>query len=369
MTGQEGGQPAAETRPSEAQSGPPAPVQPDPPTSVQPGPPAPAGAAPVPADGQPTTGPVQPAEATDNPAAEAGPAPQQRPAPAYEPAPARPFRGATPALGSAWLGAPGTLAGPSGIEPTTGAPLAMLPRRAPRATAPTWNGPTGSLPTAAPGTDPETAQEDDFWLPIEEVHWDGTPVQPTPRTWYGRPKDPDATATRRRVPRPPKPPRNPALGLAGVILCSLVVSFFAWVSAEPFWLAVGHGELGTATVQTCTGRGLGQHCRGTFGADSGGLRVHDIRLVDVGAAHREFGSRITARMTGADSGKAYVGAGTGLLHLRWILGFGMVLLCCVGAGWTSGALRLVERRARHAAALVSVAGPLLLAAGFLAGAY
>ncbi|MGX7669769.1 hypothetical protein [Plantactinospora sp. DSM 117369] len=357
MTGQEGGQPAAETRPSETQPGPTAPAQP--------GPPTPAGTA----SGQSPTGPVQPAEATDNPAAEAGPAPQQRPAPAYEPAPARPFRGATPALGSAWLGAPGTLAGPSGIEPTTGAPLAMLPRRAPRATAPTWSGPTGSLPTAAPGTDPEAAEEDDFWLPIEEVHWDGTPVQPTPRTWYGRPKDPAAAATRRRVPRPPKPPRNPALGLAGVILCSLVASFFAWVSAEPFWLAVGHGELGTATVQTCTGHGLGQHCRGTFSADSGSVRVHDIRLVDVGAAHREFGSRFTARMTGADSGKAYVGAGTGLLHLRWVLGFGMVLLCCVGAGWTSGALRLVERRNRHTAALVSVAGPLLLAAGFLAGAY
>ncbi|WP_344919640.1 hypothetical protein, partial [Plantactinospora mayteni] len=299
----------------------------------------------------------------------ARPAPQQRPAPANEPAPAGPGRGATPALGSAWLGAPGTLAGPSGIEPTTGAPLAMLPQRAPRATAPAWNRPTGSLPTAAPGSDPETAEEDDFWLPIEEVHWDGTPVQPTPRTWYGRPKDPAGTAARQRAPRPPKPQRNPALGLAGVILCSLVASFFAWVSAEPFWLAAGHGERGTATVQTCTGRGLGQHCRGEFIADDGQLRVPDVRLVGVDGAHREFGSRLTARMTGTESGKAYVGAGTGLLHLRWVLGFGMVLLCCVGAGWTTGALRLAERRNRNAAALVSVAGPLLLTAGFLVAAF
>ncbi|MEQ4301036.1 hypothetical protein ABNF97_06530 [Plantactinospora sp. B6F1] len=300
-------------------------------------------------------------------AAEAGPAPQQRPAPAYEPAPAGPFRGATPALGSAWLGAPGTLAGPSGIEPTTGAPLAMLPQRAPRATGPAWNTSTGQLPTGPAGSEPDAADEDDFWLPIEEVHWDGTPVQPTPRTWYGRPKDPAATG--QRAPRPPKPQRNPALGLAGVILCSLVASFFAWVSAEPFWLAAGHGEVGTATVETCTGRGLGQHCRGTFSADSGRLRVYDVRLADVDGAHREFGSRVTARMTGAESRQAYVGAGTGLLHLRWVLGFGMVLLCCVGAGWITGALRLAGRRNRHAAALVSIGGPLLLTAGFLAAAY
>ncbi|WP_234359460.1 hypothetical protein [Plantactinospora sp. BC1] len=330
MTGHEGRQQAAETCPSEA----------------EPQPSAAAETAPVPADGQP----------------------RQRPAPEHEPAPAGPFRGATPALGSAWLGAPGTLAGPSGIEPTTGAPLAMLPQRAPRA-VPTWNGPTGALPTAAPGSDQETVDEDDFWLPIEEVHWDGTPVQPTPRTWYGRPKDPAATAARQRVPRPPKRQRNPALGLAGMILCSLVASFFAWVSAEPFWLAVGHGELGTATVETCTGRGLGQHCRGEFRADSGLLRVHDVRLVGVDGAHREFGSRLTARMTGTESGKAYVGVGTGLLRLRWVLGLGMVLLCCAGAGWTTGALRLPERRNRHAAALVSVAGPLLLTAGFLVAAY
>ncbi|MDG4791794.1 hypothetical protein O7626_38940 [Micromonospora sp. WMMD1102] len=329
MTGHEGGQQAAETCPSE--------VEPCPSEADQ---------------------PSRPEAVPDS-------------APAYEPAPAGPFRGATPALGSAWLGAPGTSAGPSGIEPTTGAPLAILPQRAPRATAPAWNRPTGHLPTTPPGVDPESAEEsdDDFWLPIEEVHWDGTPVQPTPRTWYGRRKEPAATPARQRGPRPPKPQRNPALGLAGVILCSLVAAFFAWVSAEPFWLAVGRGELGTATVESCVGRGLAQHCRGDFSADSGRLRVHDVRLVGVDGAHREFGSRLTARTTGVESGKAYVGAGTGLLHLRWVLGLGMVLLCCAGAGWATGARRLPERRSRHTATLASVAGPLLLTAGFLAAAY
>ncbi|GAB3968972.1 hypothetical protein GCM10027615_22000 [Plantactinospora veratri] len=152
MTGHEGRQQAAETCPSEAE-------------------------------------PQPPATAETAPAHEPAPA---RATPAHEPAPAGPFRGATPALGSAWLGAPGTLAGPSGIEPTTGAPLAMLPQRAPRA-VPTWNGPTGGLPTVAGGSGQETAEEDDFWLPIEEVHWDGTPVQPTPGP---------GTAGRRTRPRP-----------------------------------------------------------------------------------------------------------------------------------------------------------------------
>ncbi|GIG85611.1 hypothetical protein [Plantactinospora endophytica] len=364
MTGQEGGQQAAETCPSEADPDPPAPAATQPvPPDEQPS----AGEQPAAGERLPAEAPPAPGQPVQSP--EVAPAPQQRPAPAYEPAPAGPFRGATPALGSAWLGAPGTVPGPAGIEATTGAPITMLPQRAPRA-LPTWHGPTGSLPTIHPGADPETVEEEEeFWLPIEEVHWDGTPVQPTPRTWYGRPKDPAATAARQRAPRPPKPQRNPALGLAGVILCSLVASFFAWVSAEPFWLAVGHGERGTATVETCTGRGLAQHCRGDFRTDSGLFRVHDVRLVGVDGQYRDFGNRLAARMTGAESGKAYVGVGTGLLHLRWVLGFAMLLLCCLGAGWATGALRLPDRRNRHAAALVSVAGPVLLTAGFLAAAY
>ncbi|MFY1675112.1 hypothetical protein ACN27G_35115 [Plantactinospora sp. WMMB334] len=385
MTGHEGGQRAAETRPCPADPDPSAAATPPPDPATPP--PDPAGPSPVPVE-EPTpdgadapagesprpgdvalsgddtlTGDVEPA-----PPAEGGPAPHQRPAPGYEPTPAGPFRGATPALGSALLGAPGSPSGPSGIEPTTGAPLAMLPRRAPRA-APAWDRPTGVLPTQ-PGADPEAADEDDFWLPIEEVHWDGTPVQPTPRTWYGRPKkDPAAKAALQRVARPPKPQRHPALGLAGVILCSLLTSFFAWVTAEPFWLAVGHGEPGIATVLGCTGRGLGQHCRGEFLADSGLFRVHDVQLIGVDGDHRDPGTPLVARMTGAESAKAYVGVGTGQLHLRWMLGLGMVLLCAAGAGWVTGALRLPDRRTRHATILVSVAGPLLLTAGFLLAAF
>lgn len=277
-------------------------------------------------------------------------------------------------VGSPWVSAPGTVPGPSGIEATTGAPLTMLPQRAPRLSAAEdfagWDGPTTSMPAARPGSDPTTDDDgEDFWLPIEEVHWDGTPVAPTPRTWYGRPKKPAAEAALPRPPRPPKPQRDPVYGLAGVILFSLLASFFAWVSAEPLWLAVGHGDVGTATVASCTGRGLGQHCRGEFTAADGLFKARDIRLIGVEGRHRTASAQVAARMTGADSQKAYVGAGTGPLHLRWSLGLGVILLCSTGVGWAAGALRLSERRYRRPAALISLAGPLLLTVGFLAAAY
>ncbi|MFC6015074.1 hypothetical protein ACFP2T_02535 [Plantactinospora solaniradicis] len=385
MTGSSGGQRPAETHPPEADPAvpteararggtepstePPAPGRAEPQAADVPTPAAdvPAPDVPVPDDAGPPAGAVP------------GPAPAQRaavqPAAGYEPAPLGPFGGASPMVGSPWVSAPGTVPGPSGIEATTGAPLTMLPQRAPRVTVPAdfagWDGPTTSMPTARPGSDPSVDEDDgeDFWLPIEEVHWDGTPVAPTPRTWYGRPKKPAAEAALPRPPRPPKPQRDPVLGLAGVILFSLLASFFAWVSAEPLWLAVGHGDVGTATVASCTGRGLGQHCRGEFTAADGLFKARDIRLVGVEGGGRKVGAEVAARMISADSQKAYVGAGTGPLHLRWSLGLGVILLCSTGVGWATGALRLSERRYRRPAALISLAGPLLLTVGFLAAAY
>ncbi|ROT32040.1 hypothetical protein EF879_10475 [Micromonospora sp. HM5-17] len=327
-----------------------------------------------PDEAPPPAGEVLP-PGTESAVVEAGPAPTPR-TPAeevrrYEPAPAAPFRGAAPALGSPWLSAPGTLPNPSAIEPTTGAPLAMLPQRAPRATPrnrPPWNAPAARTGPEAPDT-ADTAQDDDFWLPIEEVHWDGTPVEPTPRTWYGRPKRRPGEAAPPRPPRPPKPPPHPALGLAGVILFCLVASFFAWVSAEPWWLAVGHGERGTVVVESCRGRGLGLHCRGEFVSTDGVLLARDVRLVGVTGGAEKVGFELPARIIDAERTRAYVGAGTGTLHLHWSLGLGVVLLCTVGTGWCSGALRFPERNGRRRAALVSYAGPLLLTAGFLAAAY
>lgn len=319
----------------------------------------------------PTAEPAATEPTTAGPAGpETGPAPAPRsPAEAarqYEPAPAAPFRGASPALGLPWLSAPGTLPNPSAIEPTTGAPFAMLPQRAPRAparTPPAWDAsPDGQAET-------EADEGDDFWLPIEEVHWDGTPVEPTPRTWYGRPKRRPGEGGPPRPPRPPKPPPHPVLGLAGAIFFSLVASFFAWVSAEPWWLAVGHGEQGTVVVESCRGHGLGLHCRGEFVSADGVLLARDVRLVGVAGGAEKVGFELPARIVDAESTRAYVGAGTGTLHLHWSLGLGMVLLCTAGTGWCCGALRLPERTGRRRAALVSYAGPLLLAAGFVVTAY
>ena len=392
VTGSSGGQQPAETRPHEADAGtstgPQAPVpHAGPATDGRPGADArlardegPGAGAGPPVGVESVRGTLPPADPGARPesAPPSDPGRQSEIEPPQSeiepPTPAGPFAGAGP-VGSPWLAAPTTTPVSTGIEPTTGAPIAMLPQRAPQVTvpagSPAWDGPTTPVRITVPGhaPDPDDDDGDDFWLPIEEVHWDGTPVEPTPRTWFGRPRSSPANGAVPRPPMPPKPPRSPALGLAGTVLLALVASFFAWVSAEPLWLAVGHGDRGTAIVASCTGHGIGQHCRGEFTAASGTFTARDVRLVGVNAAGRANGAQLPARMIAADAQKAYVGAGTGLLHLRWALGLGLVLLCGVGIGWASGALRLPERRSRHRAALASLAGPLLLTAGFLAAAF
>lgn len=270
------------------------------------------------------------------------------------------------------------------IEATTGAPLSMLPQRAPRLAVPfagSGGSGAGSAARAAGGTGgggsgdgsgagstAPSSDDADFWLPIEEVHWDGTPLTPTPRRWFGWLRRSASEPGRRPVPRPPKPQRHPAAGLAGSIAFALVASFFAWVSAEPMWLALGHGERGTAIVTGCSGSGLGQHCRGRFTADDGSYTAWDVRLAGIGTGASEPGSRVPARMVGPDSGTAYAGTGRGPLHLRWALGLTLVLLCGAAIGWVSGAPRLPDRRSRRGASLVSLAGPLLIAVAFLVAA-
>ena len=57
------------------------------------------------------------------------------------------------------------------------------------------------------------------------------------------------------------------------------------------------------------------------------------------------------------------------MHLRWALGFVLVLLCGLGIASLTGARRLETARARRAAVLMSMAGPLVLLAGFLVMTY
>ncbi|MEV0154873.1 hypothetical protein AB0H57_14160 [Micromonospora sp. NPDC050686] len=244
------------------------------------------------------------------------------------------------------------------VEPTTGAPVDALPRRVP-IRQPRWRrrGRDGGEPPAEP-------DDDLFWAPIEEVHWDGTPLRAEPAS--GRERAPaggrDARPT--RSPRPPDPPR----GLAVLVALSLVAAFFGWVSAGPFWLAVGHANEGTVVIGNCTGAGLSQRCRGIFTAEGERFVAHGVRVSGVPRERASTGAALPARMTGADADTAYADRGAGR-HLRWLLGLLLVLACGAGIARWTGATRLPEPRARRWAVAAAVGGPVLISAGFLAAAW
>ncbi|MCU7726783.1 hypothetical protein ODJ79_23890 [Actinoplanes sp. KI2] len=180
-------------------------------------------------------------------------------------------------------------------------------------------------------------------------------------------EEPTPTATRRGARQ--AAPHTPIGALASLIALGLVAAFFAWVSAEPFWLAVGHGTRGYATVTSCTGSGLTQHCVGPFAAADGSYLVSRVTLLGVEPGHRVPGAVAAARMVSPDSPRAYLGNTSPLLELRWILGFLMVLLCGWAIASVTGARRLETRTARRGAVLASLAGPVLLLAGFLIAAF
>ena len=115
----------------------------------------------------------------------------------------------------------------------------------------------------------------------------------------------------------------------------------------------------------CTGSGVTQRCFGSFAAAEGRFDVSRVTLLGVDTNVLAAGAPAPARMVSADSKQAYVGTTGPLLHLRWTLGFVLVLLCGYGIAGLTGARRLETGRARRAAVLVSLAGPVLLLVGFL----
>ncbi|WP_308718189.1 hypothetical protein [Phytohabitans maris] len=205
-----------------------------------------------------------------------------------------------------------------------------------------------SVPDRAAAAEPE---ERPFWMPVQEM-----------------PRGSRRPPVRGRPGRPPKSPRRPAAGLLALLVFALLATFFAWVSAEPLWLAVGHGDQGTATVTECTGDGVSQRCLGEFMAADGAFTAERVRLLGVGDRDGA-GTTVAARMVGSDSGRAYVDVASTVLHLRWGLGMGLVVLCGIGIVWATGSLRLETRRARRRATLAGLAGPLLVAAAFLAATF
>ncbi|MFI1991269.1 hypothetical protein [Actinoplanes sp. NPDC020271] len=180
-------------------------------------------------------------------------------------------------------------------------------------------------------------------------------------------------AEARNDPRPGRrrrlPAVNPVASLLALIALSLVAAFFAWVSAEPFWLATGHGDRGYATTTRCHGTGLTQRCTGRFSTEDGSVTVRRVRLLGITGTAREPGAVTAARMVSPAGSQAYATPAGPLLHLRWALGFLMVLICGYGIAGATGARRLESARARRGALLGSVAGPVLLLIGFLIAAY
>jgi hypothetical protein len=229
--------------------------------------------------------------------------------------------------------------------------------------------PPGPTPPVSAADSPTVAapRERATWLdpvaeprPVQYAEW------PAPTMRMGRPAGYDAP-----VVTPPRPadrlPRNPATSLPLLVLLALLAAFFGWVSAEPLWLAVGHGTPGTVTVAHCSGPPLVQRCQGTF--TGGDFTVADVAVLGVPSGSRAEGTRLPARMVDRSAGRAHASFGGLGLHLRWSLGLTLVFLCGLGIAWATGATRLETRRNRTQAILISLGCPLTLTLGFLIAAW
>ncbi|SCL53829.1 hypothetical protein [Micromonospora peucetia] len=242
------------------------------------------------------------------------------------------------------------------VEPTTGAPVDAVPRRVPVRRG---HSPVGSTPGAGDAAGTPDGGDGAYWPPIEQVHWDGTPIREEPKPQRRRSPGAD-----RGTPRPP----DPLPGLAVLLSLSLVAAFFAWVSAGPFWLATGHATRGEVVIVDCTGDGLAQRCRGTFTPAGHPWVAPAVRVSGVAAEETATGTTLPARMTGPDSGTAYADTGPAG-HLRWLLGLLVVLGCGAGIARWTGATRLADPRLRRWAVTGALAGPLVITLGFLVAAW
>jgi hypothetical protein len=235
----------------------------------------------------------------------------------------------------------------------------------------------GTAPDAAPAEEPTGVPD----RPIRPRHRDrGTPATTTtvlaPPSWEptegdSRPEWPIKTlramrpgrrpSTNTSVPKPvrrPRATRRPLPGLVALVLLGLVAAFFAWFSAEPLWLSLGHGTRGVATVGTCSVHGIAKRCA-DFTAERDAFVAGKVTLL--GAGPVQPGGKVPARMVSATGSAAYTGSSV----WRWLPSLMGVLACGFGIAWLTGAYRLPGRRRLTGLAL-SLAGPLALIAGMLA---
>ncbi|GAA2404343.1 hypothetical protein Cme02nite_68370 [Catellatospora methionotrophica] len=241
------------------------------------------------------------------------------------------------------------------VMPRAAAASAYAALGQPGAQRPTVAGP----PHAHPGLSTPTEA---FTMPVQEVPRESWI---DPRLHGGR-RRLEAAPARKRA-RRPRSPRRAGIAMPLLILFGLVAAFFSWVSAEPLWLAVGHGKTGTLTVTSCTGSGLLQRCVGEFATPARDFTAESVSVL--GPPGQAEGLSAPARMVGAGSHRAYVTNGTGGLHLRWMIGLSIVMFCSICIVFATGALRLPERRERLAAIGLAFAGPLLITIGFLAATF
>jgi hypothetical protein len=210
----------------------------------------------------------------------------------------------------------------------------------------------------------QAIEESTFWLTADEATRDGGDGGADQSAVPAAPSRIGVAPGRRDRPRTP---RSPFVGLVGLLVVALAATFFAWVTAEPIWLAAGHGVRGSATVTGCTGGGITARCEGTF--TDGSITSSQLALLGVPGAQRQAGATMPARMVHLGSRQAFTGTSGGMLHLRWVIGVLLVLLCGLGIAGATGARRLESPRARRRAVLLSMAGPVALLAGFLAASY
>jgi len=185
---------------------------------------------------------------------------------------------------------------------------------------------------------------------------------PEPRI-HADPAAAPASHRRTRPPRRTQPPRRLSVALPTLVVLAFAAAFFAWISAMPIWLAVGHSRAGTATMAECSLHGIPRSCA-TFRADDHSYSAR-VTLLGPGTGKAATGRAVAAEMTSTTSGVAYVGS-RGDLYLRLCAGLGALLACGVGIAWAAGAMRLGTRRARMIALAGSFGGPLLLLLGMLA---
>jgi hypothetical protein len=160
--------------------------------------------------------------------------------------------------------------------------------------------------------------------------------------------------------------RRPIVGLISLVAFGLVAAFFGWASADPFWLAVGKGADGTVTVAECSSAA---HCTGRFTGADKSFTVSSVSLSGLPEDQRAKGHTSPAWMLNETRTWAYAGPGWAL-HLRWLLGLAIALLCGVAIAATTGTrhLRPHGRRAVVAGRLLAMLAPLLLFAGMVAAA-